>query len=52
MNARFSKNIENKGKVTLDNFRNLTYIRSNLPFKSFAWKRAYSISSKLKTSRS
>ena len=51
INARFSKNIENKHKVTLDSFSNFAYVRNLLHLKSFTWKRDCLITSKLQTSR-
>ena len=38
VNARFWKKIYNKSKVTLDSFRNFSYVSSYLHLKSFAWK--------------
>ena len=43
----FWKYIKNKGKVTLESFRNFAYVSSYLHLKSFAWKRDYVISQKL-----
>ena len=43
----FWKYIKNKGKVTLESFRNFAYVSSYLHLKSFAWKRDYLISQKL-----
>ena len=51
MNARFWKNICNKGKVTLDSFPNFVYVSNYAHWKSFAWKRDCPISSKLQRSR-
>ena len=45
--AWFWKYIQNKGKVTLESFRNFAYVSSYLHLKSFAWKRDYLISQKL-----
>ena len=41
------KYIKNKGKFTLEKFRNFAYDSSYLHSKSFAWKRYYLISQKL-----
>ena len=50
MNAKFWKNVQNKGKETLDSFRNFAYVSSYLVLKNFAWKWDCPISSKLQTS--
>ena len=51
MNARFWKNIFNKGKVRLSSFQNFAYFSNYLHLKSFGWKRDCLISSKLETPR-
>ena len=38
---RFWKYIKNKGKVTLESFRNFAYVSSYLHLKIFAWKGDY-----------
>ena len=43
----FWKYIKKKGKVTLESFRNLSYVSSYLHLKSFAWKRDCLISQKV-----
>ena len=48
---RFWKYIKNKGKVTLESFRNFAYVSSYLHLKSFAWKGDYVISQKLQMSQ-
>ena len=40
--------MKNKGKITLESSRNFAYDSSYLHLKSFAWKRDYAISQKLK----
>ena len=45
---RFWKIIKNKGDVTQDSFPNFAYVSSYLRLKTFAWKRDYVISQKLK----
>ena len=47
----FWKYIKNKGKVTLESFRNFAYVNSYLHLKNFAWKRDYIISQKLQMSQ-
>ena len=47
----FWKYIKNKGKVTLESFRNFVYVSSYLHLKSFARKRDYIISQKLQMSQ-
>ena len=39
--------MKNKGKVTLESFRNFAYVSSYLHLKRFAWKGDYVMSEKL-----
>ena len=47
----FWKYIKNKGKVTLESFRNFVYVSSYLHLKGFAQKQDYIISQKLQMSQ-
>ena len=42
MNVRFWKNISNKGKISLNSFRNFVYVSSVLDL-GFVWKRLFNI---------